>query len=58
VNGAGLRSLFAHGKSETSCGRELLLHGEKRNAVLDLPKIERFGIDSYGDARLAGMSRP
>ena len=31
-------------------GRELLLHGEKRNAVLDLPEIQRFGIDSYGDA--------
>ena len=30
-------------------GRELLLHGEKRNAVLDLPEIHRFGIDSYGD---------
>src|SRR5262249_7525968 len=29
--------------------RELLLHGEKRNAVLDLPEIHRFGIDSYGD---------
>jgi len=31
-------------------GRELLLHGEKRNAVLDLPEIHRYGIDSYGDA--------
>src|SRR5215469_15124015 len=31
-------------------GRELLLHGEKRNAVLDLAEIQRFGIDSYGDA--------
>lgn len=30
-------------------GRELLLHGEKRNAVLDLPEIQRFGSDSYGD---------
>jgi hypothetical protein len=31
-------------------GREVLLHGEKRNAVLDLPELHRFGIDSYGDA--------
>jgi len=31
-------------------GRELLLYGEKRNAVLDLAEIQRFGIDSYGDA--------
>ena len=31
-------------------GREWLLHGEKRNAVLDLPEIHRYGIDSYGDA--------
>ena len=31
-------------------GRELLLHGEKRNAVLDLLEIHRFGTDSYGDA--------
>jgi hypothetical protein len=30
--------------------RELLLHGEKRNAVLELPEIHRYGIDSYGDA--------
>src|SRR5215471_15649222 len=30
--------------------RQLLLHGEKRNAVLDLAEIQRFGIDSYGDA--------
>ena len=30
--------------------RDLLLHGEKRNAVLDLPEIHRYGIDSHGDA--------
>jgi len=30
--------------------RELLLHGDKRNAVLELPEIYRYGIDSYGDA--------
>jgi hypothetical protein len=33
-----------------SPGREVLLHGEKRNAVLDLPEIQRYGIDNYGDA--------
>jgi hypothetical protein len=31
-------------------GRELLLHGEKRNAVLDLSEIHRYGMDSYCDA--------
>jgi len=36
-------------------GRELLLHGEKRNAVLDLPEIHRFGIDSYGDANYVSI---
>jgi hypothetical protein len=29
--------------------RELLLYGEKRDAVLDLAEIKRFGSDSYGD---------
>jgi len=36
-------------------GRELLLHGEKRNAVLDLPEIHRFGVDSYGDANYVSI---
>src|SRR5689334_8671101 len=35
--------------------RELLLYGEKRNAVLDLPEIHRFGIDSYGDANYVSI---
>jgi hypothetical protein len=39
-------------------GRELLLHGEKRNAVLDLPEIHRFGIDSYGDANYVSIYGP
>ena len=30
--------------------RELLLFGAKRNAVLDLAEVERYGRDSYGDA--------
>jgi len=29
--------------------RELLLSGEKRNAVLDLWEVQRYGTDSYGD---------
>jgi len=29
--------------------RELLLKGEKRNAVLDLWEVQRYGTDSYGD---------
>ena len=31
-------------------GRELLLLGEKRNAVLGLSEVQRYGTDSYGDA--------
>ena len=30
--------------------RQLLLSGTKRNAVLELWEVERYGIDSYGDA--------
>lgn len=30
--------------------RQLLLHGPKRNAVLALWEVERYGVDSYGDA--------
>ena len=30
--------------------RQFLLMGAKRNAVLELQEIERYGIDSYGDA--------
>jgi hypothetical protein len=30
--------------------RELLLHGAKRNAVLELWEAQRYGTDSYGDA--------
>ena len=29
--------------------RALLLNGEKRNSVLDLSEVERYGTDSYGD---------
>ena len=38
-----------------SYDREFLLHGKKRNAVLDLPEIQRFGIDSYGDANYVSI---
>jgi hypothetical protein len=30
-------------------GRELLLGGEKRNSVLDLDEVQRYGSDSYAD---------
>jgi hypothetical protein len=30
--------------------RELLLFGAKRNAILDLSEVQRYGRDSYGDA--------
>lgn len=30
--------------------RTLLLHGSKRNEVLSLGEIERYGLDSFGDA--------
>jgi hypothetical protein len=36
-------------------GRELLLYGAKRNAVLDLAEIQRFGSDSYGDANYVSI---
>jgi hypothetical protein len=31
-------------------GRELLLSGAKRNAVLELWEVERYGVESFGDA--------
>ena len=30
--------------------RQLLLHGAKRNAVLELWEVERYGTESYGDS--------
>ena len=30
-------------------GRELLLFGEKRNAILELWEVRRYGSDSHGD---------
>jgi hypothetical protein len=41
--------------------RDLLLHGAKRNAVLDLDEVRRYGLDSYGDAdyvSIYGMTPP
>ena len=38
--------------------RQLLLGDMKRNAVLELWEVQRYGIDSYGDADYpAGMRR-
>ena len=41
--------------------RELLLFGAKRNAVLELSEVQRYGIDSYGDSdyvSIYGMRPP
>ena len=41
--------------------RELLLFGTKRNAVLELAEVQRYGMDSYGDAdyvSIYGMRPP
>lgn len=41
--------------------RRLLLGGAKRNAVLELWEVQRYGIDSYGDAdyvSIYGMRPP
>jgi len=35
--------------------RRLLLHGAKRNEVLELWEIERYGTDSYGDANYVSI---
>ncbi len=36
--------------TRTTYDRQLLLSNEKRNAVLELWEVERYGADSYGDA--------
>jgi hypothetical protein len=38
------------GDQRPTYDRQLLLAGAKRNAVLELWEVERYGIDSYGDA--------
>jgi 16S rRNA G966 N2-methylase RsmD len=38
-----------------SYSREVLLHGEKRNAVLDLPEIYGYGIHNYGEANYVSI---
>ena len=41
--------------------RELLLFGAKRNAVLELSEVQRYGLDSYGDTdyvSIYGMRPP
>lgn len=37
--------------------RDLLLMGEKRNAILDLWEVQRYGIDSYGDPDYVSIYR-
>ena len=38
------------GDEDPTYDRQLLLGGAKRNAVLELWEVKRYGIDSYGDA--------
>ena len=41
--------------------REHLLHGARRDAVLELGEVQRYGVDSYGDVdyvSLYGMTPP
>jgi len=35
--------------------RNLLLNGEKRNEVLDLWEVQRYGLDSYGDVNYVSV---
>src|SRR4029453_17231937 len=35
--------------------RNLLLNGEKRNEVLDLWEVHRYGLDSYGDVNYVSV---
>ena len=37
------------GSSGPAYDRQLLLDGEKRNAILDLTEVQRYGIESWGD---------
>jgi hypothetical protein len=37
------------GDQDSKYGRQFLLGGPKRNAVLDLWEVQRYGADSYGD---------
>jgi len=37
------------GTAESIYDRQLLLNGAKRNSVLELSEVQRYGIDSYGD---------
>src|SRR5215472_9071256 len=37
--------------------RELLLHGSKRNEVLTLAEVKRYGLDSFADADYVSIYR-
>ncbi len=37
------------GSSGPAYDRQLLLEGTKRNVVLDLTEVQRYGIESWGD---------
>ena len=42
--------MSSEGASAITYDRQLLLLGSKRNVMLDLSEVLRYGIDSYGDA--------
>jgi hypothetical protein len=43
-------------RDDRAYDRDLLLRGAKRNAVLDLSEVQRYGVDSYGDSgRMSGF---
>ena len=37
------------GSKSPAYDRQLLLEGAKRNAVLDLTEVQRYGVESWGD---------
>ena len=43
------------GHQDQKYDRGLLLHGAKRNEILELREIERYGADSYGDANYVSI---
>src|SRR3981081_4407389 len=43
-------TMSSEGASAITDDRQLLLLGSKRNVMLDLSEVLRYGIDSYGDA--------
>jgi len=47
--------MSSDGSAALTYDRQLLLLGSKRNAVLDLSEVVRYGTDSYGDANYVSV---